>query len=519
MILLLVGLWAQVGGLGPTGSSTSAVGLLNELAQRAARMPPLPPLRERDSSEPPITVAEVLDSVRARHPSLFEAEARRRSAEGKARSARGHFDPTVTVDGTTVPAGYYDYTFLDAELRQATPLWGAEVFAGYRLGFEGDHDFSPYGEELETLDTGEVRFGFDFPLLKNGALDEGRTKIRQTRAGLREAQADVRVRRLSLFLGAVDAYWTWEAAVQRYAVALQLTELARLRDGAVRSQILQGSLPELERAESLRAVLDRQATAWKDWQTAQKAAVKLSLFLRDENGQPVVPRTDQARMSSDPITVDVAADDIERALRERPEMEALAQKREKAEIEVAFRRVQRNPKVDFKFQVSKDIGDLDLSLDELGPGAPPGFPTTIRTEILGPTEVKLGLVVQAPLLLRKERGEFERARADLEALNQKIRFTRDKLQADLRNLRLLIQALQSQAQVAIENRRAAEIAAGAARRRFQVGTADLFQVFLQENKAGEAAVKAIDAVTSQRAAAMVWDFATCRTKVDPAGPC
>src|SRR5690606_16481446 len=79
----------------------------------------------------PLRLHELLDSVSSTHPSLEQAQRKREAAEGKALSARGGFDPYVSLKGKWTPVGYYETAQLDASIQQATPIWGASVYAGY----------------------------------------------------------------------------------------------------------------------------------------------------------------------------------------------------------------------------------------------------------------------------------------------------------------------------------------------------------------------------------------------------
>ncbi|MGF1508740.1 MAG: TolC family protein [Myxococcota bacterium] len=508
---ILTCLTSQATLFGGTGTSTPAVIEVRAMARRQGDLPELPPVDELGD---PLKLQDVLRSVRDAHPALIESMFVARAAAGKALSARGHFDPRLKLDANSTAIGYYDLTTYNLEVRQNTPLWGAEFYAGYRLGREGDEDISPYDEEIETLDDGEFRVGLVLPIYRNGPIDAGRAEIRQTRAAQREAEAGVRVQRLTLALQAVAAYWTWVSSEQKYRVLYELAQIARLRDQAVKRRIDEGTFAELERAESMRAILDRENEAWKMWQKTREAALKLSLFLRDEEGRPVVIGPDRSFGRLSPISYSIPETDIDVALEKRPEMEVLNQKLVKAEVEVTFLRNQWAPELDVKMEYSKDIGSLPLDEPgEQGPDAPPGFPTTDRFQILNETVFKVGLALKAPLLLRKDGGKFREAQGKLSALQREVQFKREKLRNQLARLRFSILALQGRAVVAAENQRAAELAAQAERRRFEIGTTDLFQVFLRESVAGEAALKAIDAIAAQRAATTAWQFATCQASI------
>jgi len=492
------------------GAALAAAPTIDGIAALERRVMAMDPLPERSAAGSAVSPEAVLSSVADAHPTVLGRMAEAQAARAKLTASRGFFDPRLDVDLTAVPAGYYDYTYFDAGLTQATPLWGLQLTAGYRIGLEGENDFAPYNEVLETLDVGEVRVGAKLPLLKGGPIDPGRAELRQSRLSVEEAQAQMRAARLGVAIQALDAYWKWRAAAIAYDIQRGLAELNERRDQLVKRRIEEGTLPEVDRAESLRAILDRKNDALAAFRDLQNAGVSLSIFLRTEDGLPFVPSPDGApsTLAFEPGRP-LEAERIPVVVPERPEAEAFQQKIAKAEVETQLRRNEALPKVDATAALSKDIGDAQLTEDEED-----------RFVILDPTELKLGLSVEFPVLLRKGRGLAAQARAQLQAVERKAQLTREKLAAELQKLAQTIEALDAQTAVARDLQEAAEIAAMAARRRFEIGTADLFDVFLRESKAAEASVKAAKVTAARSAARMVWELSTCRAALrEDLDPC
>ena len=155
-------------------------------------------------------LADVLASVQAHHPMLQAEIEAVQAALGGELQASGLYDPTLQVKGSVGPAGYYDYNLIDASVAQLTPLWGAELYAGYRLQGRKLPDY--YGE-LETLDRGEVRAGLRIPLWKDRAIDDARAGRQRAQAGKRAAQWQRDATLLELYRGAAAAYYGWTAAL------------------------------------------------------------------------------------------------------------------------------------------------------------------------------------------------------------------------------------------------------------------------------------------------------------------
>ena len=131
----------------------------------------------------PLTPAEVIASTDRHHPRVQAAMMREEVAEAELMAARGGFDPYLSAYGALTTGGYYELRRLDVELRQPTPIWGAEVYAGYRIGRElSDNPYPTYYDD-QTLSEGELRAGILVPLWQNGPLDARRAARVRSRAG------------------------------------------------------------------------------------------------------------------------------------------------------------------------------------------------------------------------------------------------------------------------------------------------------------------------------------------------
>jgi len=450
-----------------------------------------------------VTEYDVVASVLAFHPTIQASVERRRAGEAELLSARGGFDPRIRLQAEAVPTGYYDYRFFNFDVAQPTPFWGIEAIGGYRLGVPQDEvSFAPYNENLETLDRGEARVGVRVPLYRGGPIDERRATIRKAEFATERLGAEVRVQRLDLARQGVAAYWTWRAAVAKLRVAERLREIAAARDKAVGRRVTEGNLAPIERVEATRALRSREQRVVDAGQKVRLAAIKLGLFLRNEWGDPVSPGPEAAApLSPTDIELDPRRrqNGRARALGRRPELVSLSRKLSELDVQVDLTSNQLFPKIDFKAALSKDFGGTN---NDEGPD---------RIEELDPTELKLGVTIELPALLRESRGQLSAARARTAEIRQKLRFTKDKLLVEVDSAWVLLETATRNAEIAVELRELAEQVAAGERRRFEEGSTDLFQVFLRESQAGEAASKAIDALATQHAAEMIFRLTTCRS--------
>lgn len=456
------------------GLCSSTTCLLAQGAQ--AVVPPV-----ADEVGPLLTLSEVLASVQAHHPLLRAEIEAVQAALGGEQQARGRYDPYLQVKGSAGPAGYYDYNILDASISQLTPLWGAELYAGYRLQGQKLPDY--YGE-LETLDRGEVRAGLRIPLWKDRAIDDARAGRRRAEAGKRSAEWQREATLLELYRGAATAYYDWTAALLDRQVQADLLALAQQRVDQVQWKVKQGALPPIEALDNQRALLSRETKLVEAQRKLEQAELKLALYLRDQGGQLRRPRgvsPEPLELPGLPPQFDEVAM-IDRALDTHPllsvyeaDLQALRVDLELADNGVA-------PDLAVAGEVSKDIGNSD----------------NVRS--LQPTALRLTATIKVPLALREARGKRHAAAAKLRALQAKAEYARDKQRVEALNQ---ASALRNAIERATRTKQMAEVAeqlAEGERSRFELGATTLIWVTTREKTAADARIDAIHAIADARVA-------------------
>ncbi|MCH9680529.1 MAG: TolC family protein [Deltaproteobacteria bacterium] len=433
-------------------------------------------------AESPLSLETVLQSVARTHPGLEAAQRKVESAEGKQFAARGGFDPTFTIRGKWNPVGYYDNGQVDTLVRQATPVWGVGLYAGYRVGWGS---YPVYKGDLQTLSGGEVRAGIDVPVWRNGPIDARRAKIRQTRIRSEGARRTRDATALGLELRATKAYWSWAAAGLRLQVARELLAIAQQRDTGLAEQAAAGAIEPIKRVDSRRLVLDRKAKVVAAQRKFNEATLALSLFLRDAKGNPIQPgegRVPAAIAEPTPIDTVPIDQEVTEAIARRPDVAALLAKRSVTEVGVKLARNQRAPAVNVQSFVARDFGN--------GPAE------------LGPTEWGVGVVVEMPLPLRAARGQYRAAKADLRTVDAEVRGLRDAIGAEVRASLVAVRAAEQTVVLARQQVLAANELAEAERERLTEGASELVIVNLRELAAADAATQEIDALADfQRARA------------------
>lgn len=430
-------------------------------------------LARAEAPAAPLELPEVLESVRRTHPGLEGAQQVVAQRDAQEFAARGGFDPKLSIRGKWAPVGYYPQGQVDALVKQETPVWGIGLYAGYRLGLGS---YQVYKGDLQTLSGGEVRAGVNVPIWRGGPIDERRAKLRKARIEQKGARLRYDAEQLALERDAAKAYWSWVAAGQTLEVNEQLLAIAEARDAALREQVAAGSVPAIVLTDNQRLVLDRQAKVVDARRKLQAASLKLSLFLRDDRLRPVRPEPERLPSAMPGTGIDRGSldDAVARALQQRPDALALDADREAAQVEVRLARNQRAPAVDLQAFAARDFG---------------GGPAELR-----PTELGVGVTVEMALPLRKARGEFRAAQAKVGQVDAKRRALRDKVEAEVREAWVTVDAAEQRVELARLQRDAAEQLAEAERELLRAGGSDLLAVNLRERAAADAATLEIDAL-------------------------
>jgi len=439
------------------------------------------PAKDRDLSargvdaamERPLALDEVIRAASDRFPQILAAEEDRRAAEGELLAAEGGFDPIWRSSAALVPAGGYPQQRLDTWVEQPTPLWGSSLTAGYRIG---RGSIAPYDGKLATDDHGELRAGLRVPMLRDGSIDRRRANITRASLGVDLARLSKDQQRLEITRAASQRYWDWVGAGRRVAIVRAWLTLALDRDQGLGSRVESGEIPEIEREENRRTILQRQTQLIAAERALEQAAIDLSLFVRSEGGAPRLPPSTRLPPSLPPpvpgFPFDARADE-QRAPVARPEIKRFEAQRDQAKVELDLARNQRLPAVDFSILVSKDLGPGEYKR---------GLPV-----------VELGLTLDVPLLARPQRGRVEAQQAALRKVERLAGLQRDRVIAELRDAASAVRAAATRAEVTGREVELADKLQAAELRRFDLGDSTMLLVNLREQATAEAKIREVDA--------------------------
>jgi outer membrane protein TolC len=434
----------------------------------------------------PLTLDRVLESVNTHFPLLLATQQERPIADGQVLAAEGQFDTVIrsrlSQNAGTFPVGRFDFG-----VDQPTAVRGINLFSGYRLG---DGAFPGYNGGQETADGGELRAGIAVPLLRDAAIDRRRATARQAAILRSLAEPQVQRARIDFFLAAARAYWTWVAAAEQVVIARDLLRIATVRQRGLDEQVNAGAQQEFNAIDNRRLVADREGVLAAAELTYQRAALELSQYVRDADGDLVVPPVDCAPLFLTERTDDVPAaaqlpDLVQTAGQLRPELQRLAFQKEQQAVEIKLAENQTLPGLSLTLAGSQDIGRGKQAT---------GSSALERSALEG------GVQFDVPLQRRDPQGRLLTARGRMSQLVFQEQFARDRIQIEIQDALANLDRTRVRIQKAIEEQKVAERILDLERTRQREGQTDLLILNIRELTAAQARVRVVESVADFRRA-------------------
>jgi outer membrane protein TolC len=426
---------------------------------------------------PPLELEEVLASTERTHPGLLAAFQERGIASGDLLSTQGAFDLHLNADSRNYPLGYYNRSVHDVTLEQPTAWNGAKFFGGYRVA---SGRFPDYYNYLNTRGGGAFIGGMDLPLLRNRAIDARRAKVMQAEIELRKAEPTVFKQRIELFRNASKAHAGWAAAGRSLAIYRDLVRVAEARNAGLERQLREGLLRPIDLVDFRRILVSRQQQAITAERRFQQATIELSFYSRDARGFPSL--ADPSRL---PPSFPLAAppdpgrlgEDLEVALRLRPEMLSLRLQIQKAQVDRQFAQNQLLPSLNLYVYAEQNVGNRDADLGK-----------DFRPFIL-----ESSLLFDVPLQRRYAKGRVRASEATLAQLAAQAQLACDRVRADVLDATSALRAAHEQVIRARENEALARRLERAEQALQREGSSTVLFVNLREQATSDALVQRVEA--------------------------
>ncbi|WP_246151534.1 TolC family protein [Rubripirellula reticaptiva] len=428
-----------------------------------------------ENSVDPLSLADVVASLYRSYPDIARARQQPGIASGQLLAAYGAFDTKLQAHSLSEPTGFYrNYRNGLGVARQT--WWGGYVAAGYRIG---RGFYQPWYKERQTDDAGEFKVAFTQPLLQGRAIDPQRVAVFQASLAQQAAGPIIQQTILDISRDAAAVYWEWVAMGGVLEAQREMLKLAEERGEQFEVGVKAGKFAEIDLILNQQLVAERQAKVFETEQKFRATSFKLALFLRDPNGQPMVPEDtwlpERFPVIEPPPLSDFQSD-LAAALSRRPEPKLLQLDIRHVQYDRQLACNEMLPRFDFVTEASQDMGD----------------PAT-KSDDKGDFELVIGFTSEVPVQRRKARGKIQETNGKIVQINEKLRMVRDKIGIELQtayNALLLSEQVVEQTEVSL---RAALETLDRYRFAFEQGKIDLIYLNLLETKANETEIKLVEA--------------------------
>ncbi len=455
--------------------ASDAVEAANNESPAAPEPVPAGPASLDPIPETALTLSDVIQSVYESYPLLEVALCERDIAEGKELAAWGEFDTGLKAYSLADPMGFYQRYRNVVRLDQPLP-GGGDVFAGYKLG---RGQFHPYAYEQETNRGGEFSAGIGVPLLKDRLIDKRRSGLSQAALARQAVEPAVQTQLLDFVRDASQAYWYWVATGKALQTHRHLLQLAQDRVEQIEQRVQSGDLERLARIDNQRLIASREAKVIDAQRKLQMASIKLSLFLRTPDGQPLLPDASLLPGSfpgHTPPDVEQLQQDIQAALATRPELVELDFLTRQMCVELAQAENLLLPKFDAVLEASQDVGSAAFA-----------------NRSKSPFTFEAGFLGEVPLQRREARGKVAAARGKLAQLRAKREFVTNKIAAQVQDAVSALEAASGKIERTGKNLDLSRQALALGREAFNAGDIDLIVLNIYEQAVADAQISWLEA--------------------------
>lgn len=304
----------------------------------------------------PLTLNGAVELALERNPNLVVEKIRVEQARSKIEEEKGNYDPVFNLRGSVArkdnvvasrfyPSGLY----VDSERAQGAGLQ-TRFYTGARFGIDLDFKRLASTSNTQTLSPQyAATFGITFtqPLLRDFGTEVNTTRLRVAALGEPIAERSLALRTGQLVQQVEEGYWSlWylreelEVRKRGFDIARELLRRAEelFRAGRVAAVSVLEARSGMATREEAMIVAEREFNKFED---------RLKLLLQVDPGKTTLSLTEQPK--KEPLAIDSEMS-VERALKQRPELEALQLELGQRALEQKFAANQTLPRLDFTVQ-------------------------------------------------------------------------------------------------------------------------------------------------------------------------
>ena len=304
----------------------------------------------------PLTLNGAVELALERNPNLVVEKIRVEQARGKIEEEKGNYDPVFNLRGTisrrdnVVASRFYPTgLYVDSERGQGIGFQ-SRFYTGARFGIDLDFKRLASSSNTQTLSPQYAAiFALTFvqPLLRDFGWGVNTTRLRVASIGEPIAERNLELRTGQLVQQVEEGYWSLWYLRQEYEVRKRSFEIARELLRRSEDLFRSGRLAAVGVLEARSGMASREEALIVAEREFNKFEDRLKLLLQLDPGKTNIALIDQPNKM--PLVLD-SSKSVERALKQRPELEALQMELEQRDLEQKFAANQTLPRLDFTVQ-------------------------------------------------------------------------------------------------------------------------------------------------------------------------
>jgi outer membrane protein TolC len=310
----------------------------------------------------------VKDSALKFHPTVLAAIERMRAGELAVTGARGAFDTRVVSDYKRQTKHPWNTTLSRTQIEKPLRLANSKIYAGTEQISNPNGFLSPlYHTGNPTTQTGNYSLlGFKVSLWRNFLMDPSRAHLKNAKFGAKIAKGEKQLTELDIARLSQLAYWEWVTAKKVKNVYEELLKNSEVRAEYLNARSKKGDIAQIIVTENEQYVASRKGSLQAAIERHLRAEFGLSLFNRDDKGEPVLSIADES-YEDFPANLGVLLEnldlnsDIDELMKRRPDLKNLALNVALTETDLEMAQQDLKPQVDVTteyFQRTKEHPDM-----------------------------------------------------------------------------------------------------------------------------------------------------------------
>jgi outer membrane protein TolC len=433
------------------------------------------------SAHAAITPLIVKESALKNHPLVLVSIERMRGADEAVNGAIGFYDTKIVSDYRRQIKGEYRNTVSRSFLMKPLPIANSKIYAGSEQISNPTGKFSPFyntGNPSTTGQSGNYSvLGIQLSLWKNLFLDPSRAALKNAKYNALIAKADKRLTELTIARLGQLAYWEWVTAIKVKNAFEELLKNGETRNDYLISRSKKGDVAQILVTENEQYIASRKRALQAAKERLIRSEFALSLFYRDENGEPLVPAALEnfedypKNLSEFLVNLDLNSS-IDDLMPNRPDLKNLAIAVDKTEVDLELAKQDLRPQIDLTSEYFQRTAE--------NPNMPRDY-LMMMAQVSIPLERNLG------------KGNIEAARARQMVTKREMNYGKEKYKVEVMSLRESLRLRLEQAlQAEIEFSKSKELVETETYK-FKSGGGSLFLINLREEAQASAEASFHDA--------------------------